>query len=233
MFDGQNTVVLSPAYLGIYKSSAFPTALELADSQAPEQRKKYSSLPACGTNKFEFFSIRCNQEVWEEKVHIELTHSLWGAEKPSEIIVRAAEFQILCLIPASNSDCHNLLLLHRATLLVPPWRTDTEEQKGWRICENPFPSTIPKIRNQEEKECIRLHAWSRSKQQDNEVIWWVCPILTTTLAATCTVLGFQKLKTAFLAIPIKQCFCSKCLRIYEEYHSLNLVKRLSKTYTVF
>jgi len=64
----QNTVVLSPAYLGIYRSLAFTTDRESADFRVPKQRKNYSpSLSACGTNKFETFSICCNQENVSEK----------------------------------------------------------------------------------------------------------------------------------------------------------------------
>lgn len=146
--------MLLPANLGIYKSLTFPTDLESADPQVPEQRKKYSSsLSACGTNKFESVSICCNQEVWDKK----LAHSLWGTEKPSEIIFQAAEFHTLCLTPASNSNCHNLLLLHQATLSALPWRTDVEEQKGWRICENTFPSTIPKITEIEKRKNVSAY----------------------------------------------------------------------------
>lgn len=74
-----------------------------------------------------FFYMLPSTSSLKGKAHPELTHSLWGTEKPSEIIFQAAEFHILCLSSASNSNCHDLLPLHQATLLAPSWRIGMEE----------------------------------------------------------------------------------------------------------
>lgn len=159
------------------------------------------------------------------RIPLELTHSTFSAEKPSEIIFLAAELHILCLTPASNSSCHNLLVLHPATLDILPWRTDMEEQKRWTICENTFPSSIPN-RVQEEKKNIPDHT-QEAKGRSSMRQW---PRLTHILAATLSVLSSQKLRAPFPATAIKQprCSCSKCLGTYEEYHSLTPRKRLTK-----
>lgn len=83
----QNTAVLSPAYLGLYSHwlSQLTWSLWFVGPAQREGIWYLCSLSACATTKSEVFSICCNHHKFE-KVHLELSHSLWRAENPSEII---------------------------------------------------------------------------------------------------------------------------------------------------
>lgn len=86
------------------------------------------------------------------------------------------------------------------------------------VCEELIPSSVLKM-TELEKECIQPHTWSKSKQQPKEVTGWLWPTLLP-------VMLHQELTMAFVAVPTKrsQHFCPKSLHIYEEYHSLSLIK---------
>lgn len=129
------------------------------------QRKRYlSSLSACATTKPAAFSIRCNQQKFE-KVHLALTHSLWGAEKTFRNHLSSSR------IPHPVSNSHRQYQLSPSFTLpsiytVDTSVTDTEEQKGWRQHLSKFNSKDNKSLRKE--SCIQGHRRRGSRQQHNE-----------------------------------------------------------------
>lgn len=96
-------------------SIGLPSWLGVSWFVGAAQRKRYlSSSSACPTSNSVGFSICCNHQKFE-KIHLELTHSRWGTEKPSEIIFQAAEFHTPCPAPTGSTSCHNLSCFHLPT----------------------------------------------------------------------------------------------------------------------
>lgn len=146
------------------------------------------------------------------RIPLELTHSLWGAEKPSEIILKAVELHILCLTPASNSRCHNLLVLHPATLDVFPWRTDMEEQKMQNLWKH-----LSKFNSKQSSRRKRTHLTLHTKQKE-AVVWGNTTMTQINTHTDCYTFSavISEAQSTIPSYRINQPWysCSKCLRTW-------------------